>query len=274
MKKRKRPRCGVDGTVSILDADLNPFEQDDFAVLPLRAQSLVCSASSTQGANPVAPLPKASTQMFLDFGQSEFTKTCGMCGMVYSPGVDEDEILHKRTCKKQQHLRPEAQEFFRLPHHGAIHNKKQYDVLFEYEPRNMPLFKSDEKKQRENANLDRWIRPSAASRANSAKSEDATSNVVEREFVAKIKPGSPLKSSIVQWDENILVDRIWVHAGARRTGIATKLLDVCRAHVSGLVVGSVLPKRKVWWSSLSQDGIRFAKAYCETDSLNTFEFHG
>ncbi|KAE8444654.1 hypothetical protein EG329_014402 [Mollisiaceae sp. DMI_Dod_QoI] len=56
------------------------------------------------------------------------------------------------------------------------------------------------------------------------------------------------------------IDRIWTRSSHRRKGHATKLVDMAR---TDFIPGLALGKRDVAFTSTTQDGGRFAKAYCE-----------
>lgn len=61
-------------------------------------------------------------------------------------------------------------------------------------------------------------------------------------------------------DCKMSVDRIWTRSSHRRKGYATRLVDIAReSFISGLRLG----KKDVAFTSTTQDGGRFAKAYCE-----------
>ncbi len=45
--------------------------------------------------------PAGNKQLFLDFGQKNFSSTtCNVCNMVYCPGLPEEEAIHRREHKR------------------------------------------------------------------------------------------------------------------------------------------------------------------------------
>ena len=65
---------------------------------------------------------KSLTQVYIDCGQSKFGQTlCKKCGMLYVPGVLEDEVEHKNMC--------EAYSLGIPCHRGTIKGGKKIDVL-------------------------------------------------------------------------------------------------------------------------------------------------
>lgn len=62
---------------------------------------LTTTCSKLNNITPHLPSSKkALRQVYIDCGQSKFGQTlCGTCGMLYMPGIPEDEIQHKRMCQ-------------------------------------------------------------------------------------------------------------------------------------------------------------------------------
>eukprot|EP01102_Stenamoeba_stenopodia_P017148 TRINITY_DN6101_c0_g1_i1.p1 TRINITY_DN6101_c0_g1~~TRINITY_DN6101_c0_g1_i1.p1 ORF type:complete len:602 (-),score=193.40 TRINITY_DN6101_c0_g1_i1:60-1865(-) len=60
------------------------------------------SQSKKKEATSISSPTKTARQLFLDMGQKNTTITCDVCGMLYSPGVPQDELTHKKL--HQQYL--------------------------------------------------------------------------------------------------------------------------------------------------------------------------
>lgn len=62
-----------------------------------------CHSTATQRKQKSNPKPKSKavlTQVYIDCGQSKFGQIlCKQCGMLYMPGIAEDEAQHKRLCQ-------------------------------------------------------------------------------------------------------------------------------------------------------------------------------
>ena len=58
------------------------------------------SALSSRSSSPQKKKKKSLTQVYIDCGQSQFGQIlCNTCGMLYMPGIVEDENQHKKLCQ-------------------------------------------------------------------------------------------------------------------------------------------------------------------------------
>lgn len=65
------------------------------------------------------------------------------------------------------------------------------------------------------------------------------------------------------------VNRIWVHQTLRRKGVAAILLDHARLH---FVSSHCVPREMVAFSSLTDDGLAFAKNYIPEGKVLFYSF--
>ena len=60
------------------------------------------------------------------------------------------------------------------------------------------------------------------------------------------------------------VNRIWVHKTLRREGIASMVLESVRHNMRR---DCIVPKDRIAFSDLTDDGEAFAKSFCKSDRL-------
>ena len=66
------------------------------------------------------------------------------------------------------------------------------------------------------------------------------------------------------------VHQIWVHNSHRQKGIASKLVTAARDH---LIFGMLVPYELVAFSSPTEEGLRFAKSYIDSERPLIYDIH-
>jgi len=244
--------------------------------------------------------PKSYQQLYLDFGQRDFAKRtlCGVCGMLYVHGVDEDIKQHRRICRDFTDGVP----FFQ---HGNGNNTSVRTVarigqdasicevraelshtLWGLLRRRLTYrFSATQVRSSDSHSLRRKV---AQVRAivdkelgyprSSHKSDDrliaylyiSKKRVVGFVSAESISEGYLLESnydrSTVGRKAVIGIHQIWVHSKFRGRGIATHLVDAVR---SKMVYNFEVPSHQIAFSSPTQAGVAFAKSYVRKTSVSS-----
>lgn len=84
------------------DASFGTLNRRRTSATPYASSQPRASRAATAAAEAVESSGNTKlTQMYLDYGQKNFTSvTCGECGLVYAPGLPEDEATHKKAHAK------------------------------------------------------------------------------------------------------------------------------------------------------------------------------
>lgn len=88
---------------------------------------------------------------------------------------------------------------------------------------------------------------------------------IDQAFSIDEKDGNQQKTVFDRWFMG--VNRIWVHKSLRRSGIATKLLDEVRRNMRR---DCIIPRDRVAFSELTDDGEAFAKSFCKMGRILRF----
>ena len=224
-----------------------------------------------------AKLPKhqkqSTKQLFLDFGQNSFGKQsiCSICGMLRVHGMAEDDAEHAKICQKYN----EGVTCFGWKNERSVATFEMDERILEVRPEDAPQhrMKIAEVKMIVDSEL------GFARRSNEKSMNDAV-NMTSYIYVSKkrvvgllsvrriqrayeLLPSSISRSCSLNSSKALLgIHQIWVHNSHRSRGIASKLVTAARDH---FIFGMMIPLELVAFSSPTEEGLRFAKRYLDSE---------
>jgi len=211
-----------------------------------------------------------TTQLYLDFGQSNFGKRtiCATCGMLFVHGLEEDRINHERVCR----------EYISGVSHPAWKNER---VARHFEKDRVVEIRSDDPvKHRRRVRQVKVIVDREMGFVPTAGGGDEASLLGRTAFlyVSNKKIVGFLTAQLIDEAFALCADgsrskvasrailgvhQIWCHGSHRHKRIATRLVETAR---DKMVFGYKVPLDKIAFSSPTADGIKFAKRVLKTDS--------
>eukprot|EP01028_Stygiella_incarcerata_P006073 TRINITY_DN2488_c0_g2_i1.p1 TRINITY_DN2488_c0_g2~~TRINITY_DN2488_c0_g2_i1.p1 ORF type:complete len:314 (+),score=89.69 TRINITY_DN2488_c0_g2_i1:57-944(+) len=251
----------------------------------IRSSSQASSSSSTFVAAPssartktrlhpkdghlASPFPKTKRrkQLFLDFGQKDFTKCCPICGMVYSPGEEEDESVHKQYCAETSGKwkfngwkgEKVVDEFVSS---GSRVIEVQEKNLSTAQKKKMDSLKSM-------AEMELGKGPISPESANDDKKyylyvQDrrvvGILSCVALDRACRLRADG--EHTYISGDDaepaSLGIERIWVHRAYRRKGIGSALL---RSAMQNALFGRIVQKEEIAFSQPTKDGRAFAERF-------------
>lgn len=202
---------------------------------------------------------KKLRQTYLDFGQAKFdSTTCIICGMVYTPGLEEAE--HIKFCKsKTADLRWTV--------------GKDANVVLDCEAAGVVLAasKSDPRTKRLREYVEEvlgFCEPENFNRATTSFVFVAKSHAIGYLETDPVTSASKALASSETLPVTFGVLKIWVHPNERRKGIATKLLDAARAFHG---YPTAVPKQEIAFSPPTSLGRMLAGHYFGTDNFMVYK---
>jgi len=219
-------------------------------------------------------------------GQKSFGETaCDTCGMVYFPGNEEDEQLHRKYHKKNSNKTLDFKGWKNERVVKEFTDKSrilmvQYDDPVQHVSKISEVVSIMDKElgyvQSSNTRKDKE-RVFIMINGNKKVIGCAIVEPIRNAFplVADNEHGSPphsteeinkepVRCSKVSQPAVCGVSRIWVHSSERRKGVASKLLDAVR---SNFIFGYNIPKNKCAFTQPTQDGRRFFARYTNTENF-------
>lgn len=261
----------------------NPEENDTATAKPR------CFSSSSLSPSKHKP---TLTQVYIDCGQSTFGQIlCSECGMLYVPGIEEDEHQHQQMCqayrkgipctrwtvrggkpldvpartgrivlwkptkKKKQSLLPcsssEPQTDKHIP--------SQWPLLARMISRDLGTQEETTLRHLSNHSVVLCIGNNAKhgpSRILGVATVQILSGVAAYEMIGPTERSLTPNASV-----KLGIGILWTHPAARCQGIATTLVDAAREH--GVFGMSVANRKDVAFSSPTQAGLCFARRYSD-----------
>lgn len=214
---------------------------------------------------------KKYTQMYLDFGQKSARRCrCLTCGLLYMPGVIDDEKLHEEMHRKGENVDGSlgilcGRRFCKYECvdddcgvGGGVYKVeggggKDWEVLMGFLGEKLGCFGGGGKGGLGFV----WVGP-----------EGVVGGVVVVERVCEGFVGKVLEEGAVVVEEKgfgmgmeivMGVRMVWVDESLRRKGVGNMLVDIARRF---LVYGFVVPREQVGFTAPTALGARFASSYC------------
>ena len=226
---------------------------------------------------------KVKKQVYLDLGQKHFDQTeCRLCGMLFTPGVEQDEKAHKAFCKSQIIRFSLCKEMnqvdtFEDDKFGIVHITFRDDRAT---LKRVKLFKT--------AVVDKDM--GFVDEGNRALKCDPGESVFlciyrkEQRPIAflsteRIQFAYALSDDALQTDKLVCSDlpksdavlgirQVWVHRDFRYKGIARRMLDTARSRA---VYNYHVPKNMLAFSQPTVQGRALASAYCGASGTLVYE---
>ena len=263
--------------------------------------SFSSNQQQANNAKPVKRQKQSSNQLFLDFGQNSFGKQtiCGICGMLRVHGLDEDDAQHANICQDYKegvkclgwkNERSVATFFGKddrilevRPEDALLHRKKIAEVKSIVDKElgfaNDRTNSGDDSSDEGTGSLTSYMYISnkrvvgllmvkriqrayelLSSKEGGCNNNDTSGTGNAASISRSLKPSKALLG----------VHQIWVHNSHRQKGIASKLVTAARDH---LIFGMLVPYELVAFSSPTEEGLRFAKSYIDSERPLIYDIH-
>lgn len=219
------------------------------------------------------------TQVYIDCGQKQFGQVlCNNCGMLYMPGVPEDERQHRQLCqayvkgiacmngtvvggkvverhnKKRQYIIAQWK-----PSGQSKHCPSQWPLLAQMIAKDLGMDESTALGHLTTQTVFLYLGSVAGNKNSNNKHPNHILGAVTIQSIAKAYRMSSLHDrSLTSTKAMLGVGMLWTHPVARKTGIATTLVNAARNHA---VFGMQVPKSMLAFSSPTQAGYDFALQY-------------
>lgn len=213
-------------------------------------------------------------QTFLDFGQSNFgSKTCEICGMIYSPGKPEDERLHDSYCEKKS--KPI----------GFRSKRTEEFVVFKDLSRDVQVWRF----QKHDCSTckyiaDKYVQVKKVMDTSMGFGQAGSSSawtayfyvkkhvvagcviveMIENAYKLLSKDSYSIRTSKTVVPARMGIVQLWVDKRYRRQGIAKSLIDNARKHT---IYGSVIRKSECAMTQPTRDGRAFGECYFGVNDL-------
>jgi hypothetical protein len=262
-------------------------------------EGLFPSHSQTPNVNPVLP-PARSTpsnitlaakhskktlkQVYMDCGQSKFGQIlCDVCGMLYTPGLKEDDKQHNRLCQSFQKGIPcpnvnaigkvverstkSKIQYTIILWKGATKNgnsskaPSQWPMLAQMISKDLGMDEATALQHLKEQMILLYVGKVCGRVVNSniSKGRDNILGVATVQFISQAFSMSSLYDRSLTPSRAILgIGILWTHHSVRHRGIATILVNAARDHA---VFGMRVEKTMVAFSSPTQAGYDFARDY-------------
>ncbi|KAG7365280.1 ESCO1/2 acetyl-transferase [Nitzschia inconspicua] len=221
---------------------------------------------------------KALTQVYIDCGQSKFGQTlCDKCGMLYTPGLQEDEKQHSQMCQAicTGIACSNVNKIGKVVERVASRTNRQYSVVLwrstknAHIPSHLPLLAhmiAKDLGMDEGTTLQHLKEQTMflyiGNRAGSANVKKNGGNILGVATAQSISKAFTMSSlherSLTPSKAMLGIGILWTHPSARHQGIATILVNAVRDHT---VFGMRVEKSMMAFSSPTQAGYAFAMNY-------------
>eukprot|EP00939_MAST-03C_sp_MAST-3C-sp1_P001729 g1729.t1 len=233
-----------------------------------------------------------SEQMFLDFGQENFgARTCPRCGMLFSRGKKEDEMIHASFCKKTSKpisFRSQKTQFIVSTideisntsvwmMHGPLKEarvacpfladkfveaKKIMDASMGFGEDGLPkhwtaFFYVSKRVLAGVVVTERIVQAHHIAKESCAEDAFAADGHIE-------SPSSSLRTVATPSPATLGIVQIWVDDRCRRNGVASALVDTARRHA---IYGYLVPKKRCAMTQPTAAGRAFGERYFGTPLL-------
>lgn len=226
---------------------------------------------------------KVKKQVYLDLGQKKFNKSeCPSCGMLFAPGVEQDEKAHRVFCKSQSTRFPLAKsmnivESFSDKKLAVVH------VTFQDDPRTLQRIKrfKEDIVDKDMGFVDEshrrfLLQPGASAFLCIQQTDHKPVGFLISERIARaarldalVEDTSVIRALPTERVEAVLgIRQIWVDSALRRQGIALRLLDAAR---NCAVYNFHVSKEQLAFSQPTVQGHALAKAYCGRPDILVYE---
>lgn len=193
-------------------------------------------------------------QMYLDLGQQSDCNICTICGMLFVPGVSQDDVAHRDICRAFTQgvvLRVNPQR------HRVLASRPW--TILEVRPNDSTLLRNKVASVQTIVHQELGFVPKNSNEEEKPRLSFLA--ILGHRVVGMIQV-EPI-SRALQQDTPISIQAmgvhlIWVHSKVRHQGVASKLLDMARSH---FCYGTTRPL--IAFSSPTQAGMAFALEYLQ-----------
>jgi N-acetyltransferase len=232
---------------------------------------------------------KPLTQVYLDCGQKQFGQLlCDRCGMLYMPGVAEDERHHRPLCQAYERgvpcvqgtvvggkvverstgRRPFSIVRWKPSNNNKNHRPTQWPLLAQMIVKDLGM---DEQTALEHLTthtvflyLGSVCGGSSSSSSNKSNPHHILGVVTIRPISQAYRMSSLHERSLTPSQAMLGIGILWTHPAARKTGVAATLVNCARRHA---VFGMVVEKSMIAFSSPTQAGYDFAMRYLNDSDM-------
>ena len=234
------------------------------------------------------------TQMYIDLGQkSAERRRCKECGLLFMPGMLEDERMHEKVHRKKENIDTSNIQVFAKRFYKYIERDYVEEWLSEMgKAVVVGVGKRNGKSEKDWKNDQQLLDSFLNTQLGSARgNEDDIVYVRDRHYYVRLTRGKAtidgivvcnrikeariaqvLNDGVVRVEPEMPrvravlgVSKIWVDSHAQRRGIASKLLDFARRN---MIYGYVVPKGEVAFTAPTSNGARFAASYRACDDAS------